>query len=92
MSLVKTNANEPLKRRHNDPNRHQNRVFVYGPGRVRRLPDYRSGGGWREGGVSARQAYLWNLGTCRSDANAQVRAGSPCEIESECRAQGRINP
>ncbi|MCB1937294.1 MAG: hypothetical protein KDF59_15280 [Nitrosomonas sp.] len=54
MSLVKTNANEPLKRRHNGPSCHQNRVFVYGPGRVRRLPDYRSGGGWREGGVSAR--------------------------------------
>lgn len=48
MSLVKANANEPLKRRHNGPSCHQNRVFVYGPGRVRRLPDYRSGGGWRE--------------------------------------------
>ena len=70
MSLVKTNANEPLLRRHNGPNCHQNRDFVYVPGRVRRLPDYRSNGGWREGGVSARQAYLRNLGTCRSDEKA----------------------
>ena len=70
MSLAKTNANEPLKKRHNGPNCHQNWDCVYVPGRVRRQPDYRSGGDWREGGVSARQTYLRNLGTCRSDGNA----------------------
>jgi hypothetical protein len=54
MSLAKTNANEPLLKRQNGRNCHQNRNFVYGPGQVRRLPDYRLDGGWREGGVSAR--------------------------------------
>ena len=92
MSSTKTNVNEPLMKRHNGPNFHQNRGLVYASGQVQSLPDHRLGGGWREGGVSARQAYIRNLGTCRPDENAKVRAGSPCESEGGCKAQGRINP
>ena len=52
MCSTKMNENEPLMKRHNDPNCHQNRGTVYALGRARRVPDYRSGGGWRKGGVS----------------------------------------
>ena len=52
MSSTKTNVNEPLMKRHNGPNFHQNRGLVYASGQVQSLPDHRLGGGWREGGVS----------------------------------------
>jgi len=88
MCSMKTNANEPLMRRHNDPNCHQNRGPVYTSGRVRRLPDYRSGGGWREGGVSVEQACIWNLGTCRSDVKEQANQAAPERLFSDAEHRG----
>ncbi len=41
-----------LMKRHNGTDCHQNRGGVHASGRVRRLPDYRLGGRWREVGVS----------------------------------------
>lgn len=88
MCSMKTNANEPLMKRHNDPNCHQNREGVYVPGRVRRLPDYRPGGGWREGGVSVEQACIWNLGTCRSDVKEQANQAAPERLFSDAEHRG----
>jgi hypothetical protein len=40
-------------------------------------PDCGPGGIRHEGGVTLRQAFAWNVGTCDSDAKEDVQAGGP---------------
>ncbi len=47
-----------------------------------RCPDYGPDGIRHEGGVTLRQAFAWNVGTCGSDAKGDVQAGSPREDQS----------
>jgi len=65
---------------------------VVGPGQVLRKSVYCQGGVRRKGGVSAFQACLRNLGTCRSDAKGEVQVEAPRGPEYRCGAQGRITP
>ena len=60
----------------------QNRGDVVTPGSVWGQPAYRPGGIRHEGGVTAIQALVWNVGTCRSDAKGEVRVGGPHKDES----------
>lgn len=85
---TKTNANEPLMKRHNGPKCHQNREGVYVPGQARRSPDYRSSGGWREGGVSVEQACIRNLGTCRSDVKDDANQAAPERLSFDAGHRG----
>ncbi len=65
---------------------------VVGPGQVLRKSAYCQGGVRRKGGVSAFQACVRNLGTCRSDAKGDVQVEVPRGSEYRCGAQGRITP
>lgn len=47
-----------------------------------RCPDYGPDGIRHEGGVTLRQAFAWNVGTCGSDAKGDVQAGGPREDQS----------
>ena len=40
-------------------------------------PDCGPGGIRHEGGVTLRQAFAWNVGTCGSDAKGDVQVGGP---------------
>lgn len=45
-------------------------------------PDFCPDGIRHEGGVTLDQAFVWNAGTCRSDAKEEARVGGPYEGES----------
>ena len=75
--IVKTNASEPLmtcRKRRND--------VKTGAGsltrdQVQQVPADGLGGVRHEGGVSAIQALVWNVGTCRLDAKGKVQVEAP---------------
>jgi hypothetical protein len=45
-------------------------------------PDYWPDGIRHGGGVTLRQAFAWNVGTCRPDAKGEIQMGGPHEDES----------
>jgi hypothetical protein len=45
-------------------------------------PDYCPDGIRHEGGVTLRQAFAWNVGTCRPDVKGEIQMGGPHEDES----------
>src|ERR1700739_420389 len=45
-------------------------------------PDCRPGDIRHKGGVTLRQALVWNVGTWSPDAKGEIPAGGPCEDES----------
>ena len=44
-------------------------------------PDCGPGGIRHEGGVTLRQAFAWNVGTCRPDVKGEIQMGGPHEDE-----------
>ena len=58
------NASEPSDDASLEPKRCQNRVRVDSPGQVWRQPAYRPVGSRCIGGMSYKQALVWNMGTC----------------------------
>ena len=51
-------------------------------------PDFGPGGIRHEGGVTLRQAFARNVGTCRPDAKGAIQAGGPREIGVPMRGTG----
>ena len=45
-------------------------------------PDCCPNGIRHEGGVTLRQAFAWNVGTCRPDVKGEIQMGGPHEDES----------
>ena len=50
-----------------------------GPGQARQLPVYRMSGIRHEDGVNLIQAFLCNVGTCRSDVKGEIQVEDPQE-------------
>ena len=74
---AETSESEPLMKRRKSYNRCLNRGLDNTPGQVWRVPDYWPGGIRRRGGVTAVQARVWNVGTCRPDAKGAVQVETP---------------
>ena len=45
-------------------------------------PDYCPRGIRRRGGVNFTQAFIWNVGTCRSNVKGEIQVGNPYKNES----------
>jgi hypothetical protein len=56
------------------------------------VPVYRLNGIRYGGGVNLIQAFMCNVGTCRSDDKGEIQVEDPQEGEYRCGAQGRTTP
>jgi len=65
---------------------------VVDPGSALKTPAYCQSGVRGKGGVSACQAWVRNLGTCRRDAKKESQAEAPLGFEYRSMAQGRMIP
>ena len=61
-------------------------------GGVRRETAYWSDGVRHGGGVSLTQAFVWNVGTCRLDANGKPQAGRHVRGKVRMRGTGTEQP
>jgi hypothetical protein len=77
--VAKTNASEPLMTCRKVYRRHRNRVVWLARDEAQRMPADWLGGVRHEGGVSAIQALVWNVGTCPPDVKGAVQVGSTDE-------------
>ena len=81
--IKKTNASEPLmKCRKNESDVETGIETLSREGSGGLPPVYGSTGVRHEGGVILIQAWVRNVGTCRSDAKGEAQAGSPCKRPS----------
>lgn len=46
------------------------------------ISDFCPSGIRRRGGVNFTQAFMWNAGTCHSNAKGEIQVGDPCKNES----------
>ncbi len=70
-------------------NRCQNQGLDVTLGKIRRTPEFWSGGIRHRGGVTFVQALVWNLGSCRSDAKGAGQAETLQDPEYQYGAQWR---
>ena len=74
---MKTNASEPLMKCRKRIGDVKTEVMSLLRDRVQQVPADGLGGVRHEGGVSAIQALVWNVGTCRLDAKGKVQVEAP---------------
>lgn len=77
--IAKANASEPLMTCRKVYRRHRNRGVWLTRDEAQRMPADWLGGVRHEGGASAIEAVVRNVGTCRPDAKGAVQVGSPDE-------------
>ena len=74
---METNANEPLLKCRKRRDESQNQGLVVTLGLVWRIPAYWPDDLRHEDGVNLIQAFMWNVGTCRSDAKGETQVEAP---------------
>ena len=77
MRIKKTNASEPLMKCRKTLSDVESGIETLSREGSGGLPVYSSTGVRHEGGVILIQAWVRNVGTCRSDAKGEAQAGSP---------------
>ena len=89
--IKKTNASEPLRTcRKNEPDV-ETGIETLSREAGGGEPVYRSTGVRHEGGVILMQAWLRNVGTCRSDAKGDAQAGCPRKrLSTEAEHRGGV--
>lgn len=75
--IKKTNVSEPLRTCRKNPRDVETGIETLSREAGGGEPVYRSTGVRHEGGVILMQAWMRNVGTCRSDAKGVAQAGSP---------------
>jgi hypothetical protein len=60
--------------------------------RVWGKPFYCPDGGWQKGGASLVQAYMWNVGTWRSDVKGETQEEEPARVRVPMRGAGADQP
>jgi hypothetical protein len=80
--IAKANASEPLMTCRKVCRRHRNRVVWLTRDEAQRVPADWLGGVRHEDGVSAIQAFVRNVGTCRPDEKGAIQVGGPGEDQS----------
>jgi len=72
--------------------RHRNRAFLAARDEVQREPVYGLDGGRQIGGASLAQAFMWNMGTWRSDAKEETQGEEPARVRVPMRSAGTDQP
>ena len=78
----KANESEPRMFCRKTPNRHQNQADLAAWDQVQQEPVYGLDGDRQFSGASLAQAFMWNMGTWRSDAKGETQKGSPRKGQS----------
>ncbi len=91
MRIKKTNASEPLMTRRKTLNGVETEIETLSREAGGGRPVYGSTGVRHEGGVILIQAWVRNVGTCRSDAKGAAQAGSPRKrLSTEAEHRGGV--
>ena len=77
VGIREMNESEPLMRCRKADRCCQNLGAGASQGGAWRGPSYRPGGNRHKGGMTWMQAFVWNLGTCRSDAKGEIQVEAP---------------
>jgi hypothetical protein len=89
--IKKTNASEPLRMCRKNEGDVETGIETLSRERGGEGPVYGSTGVRHEGGVSLIQAWVRNVGTCRSDAKGDAQAGSPRKrLRTEAEHRGGV--
>jgi hypothetical protein len=88
VSSREMSESEPLMRCRNAYRRCQNLSSIAPQGLVWRLPSSCPDGNRHKEGMTLLQAFIWNLGTCRSDVKRESQAEAPWSERVSMRSTG----
>jgi hypothetical protein len=84
----KANESEPRMFCRKTPNRHQNQADLATWDQVQQEPVYRLDGDRQFSGASLALAFMWNMGTWRSDVKGETQREDPVRVRVPMRSAG----